>query len=103
MASDEGLNAYGAVTLGPFFVYQGFNDRAGWMHTSSGVNAITEYLETVEKKGDKFYYSRAGGSTSNHASDRDSLQILSGNGRKEVHRVPHASRPHHPRARRASA
>ncbi|MHB8609863.1 MAG: acylase [Candidatus Acidiferrales bacterium] len=56
MASDEGLDAYGAVTWGQFFVYQGFNDRAGWMHTSSGVNAISWYLETVEKKGDKFYY-----------------------------------------------
>ena len=56
MTSDEGLNAYGAVTWGQFFVYQGFNDRAGWMHTSSGVNAITEYLETVEKKGDQFFY-----------------------------------------------
>ena len=33
MASDEGLNAYGAVTWGQFFIYQGFNDRAGWMHT----------------------------------------------------------------------
>jgi len=56
MASDEGLDAYGAVTWGQFFVYQGFNERAGWMHTSSGVNAITWYLETVEKKGNKFYY-----------------------------------------------
>jgi acyl-homoserine lactone acylase PvdQ len=56
MVSDEGLDAYGAVTWGQFFVYQGFNNRAGWMHTSSGVNAITEYLETVEKKGDHFYY-----------------------------------------------
>jgi len=56
MVSEEGLNAYGAVTWGQFFVYQGFNDRAGWMHTSSGVNAISEYLETVEKKGEKFYY-----------------------------------------------
>jgi len=56
MVSDEGLDAYGAVTWGQFFVYQGFNDRAGWMHTSSGVNAITEYLETVEKKTDRFYY-----------------------------------------------
>lgn len=56
MVSDEGLNAYGAVTWGQFFVYQGFNDRAGWMHTSSGVNAVDEYLETVEKKGDRFYY-----------------------------------------------
>ena len=56
MVSDEGLNAYGAVTWGQFFIYQGFNERAGWMHTSSGVDAIDEYLETVTKKGDGFYY-----------------------------------------------
>jgi acyl-homoserine-lactone acylase len=56
MVSEEGLNVYGAVTWGQFFVYQGFNDRAGWMHTSSGVNAISWYLETVEKKGERFYY-----------------------------------------------
>ena len=42
MSSDEGLNAYGAVTWGQFFIYQGFNDRAGWMHTSSGVDAVDE-------------------------------------------------------------
>ena len=47
VASDEGLDAYGAVTWGQFFVYQGFNDRAGWMHTSSNVDAVDEYLETV--------------------------------------------------------
>ncbi len=56
MVSDEGLNAYGAVTWGQFFIYQGFNDRAGWMHTSSGVDAIDEYLETVVRKGDGFHY-----------------------------------------------
>ncbi|HEX5474641.1 MAG TPA: penicillin acylase family protein [Vicinamibacterales bacterium] len=56
MASDEGLDAYGAVTWGQFFVYQGFNPGAGWMHTSSGVDAIDEYLETVVKKGDRYYY-----------------------------------------------
>lgn len=56
MVSDEGLDAYGAVTWGQFFVYQGFNPHIGWMHTSSGVNAISEYLETVEKKGDRYYY-----------------------------------------------
>jgi acyl-homoserine-lactone acylase len=56
MASDEGLNAYGAVTWGQFFVYKGFNDKVGWMHTSSGVNAVSWYLETVEKKGEKFFY-----------------------------------------------
>ncbi|HEV2961956.1 MAG TPA: acylase [Candidatus Angelobacter sp.] len=56
MVSEEGLDAYGAVTWGQFFIYQGFNDHAGWMHTSSGVDAVDEYLETVVKKGDRFYY-----------------------------------------------
>jgi acyl-homoserine-lactone acylase len=56
MASEQGLDAYGAVTWGQFFIYQGFNEHAGWMHTSSGVDAVDEYLETVEKKGDKFLY-----------------------------------------------
>jgi acyl-homoserine-lactone acylase len=56
MVSEEGLNAYGAVTWGQFFIYQGFNARAGWMHTSSGVDAVDEYLETVEKKHGRFYY-----------------------------------------------
>jgi acyl-homoserine lactone acylase PvdQ len=56
MVSNQGLNAYGAVTWGQFFIYQGFNERAGWMHTSSGVDAVDEYLETVEKKGDHYVY-----------------------------------------------
>ena len=56
MTSDEGLNAYGAVTWGQFFIYQGFNERAGWMHTSSGVDNIDEYSETVTKKGNGFVY-----------------------------------------------
>ncbi len=56
MVSQEGLNAYGAVTWGQFFVYQGFNSRVGWMHTSSGVDAVDEYLETIEKKSGRFYY-----------------------------------------------
>ena len=56
MVSDQGLDAYGAVTWGQFFIYQGFNERAGWMHTSSGADAIDEYLETVERKGNHFDY-----------------------------------------------
>ncbi len=54
--SEEGLNAYGAVTWGQFFVYQGFNETAGWMHTSSGVDNIDEYLETVSERDGQFYY-----------------------------------------------
>lgn len=56
MASDEGLDAYGAVTWGQFFVYQGFNGRAGWMHTSSNVDAVDEYLEKVVRKGGQASY-----------------------------------------------
>ena len=56
VASEEGLNAYGAVTWGQFFVYQGFNERAGWMHTSSGVDNIDEYLERVDSAGPGLTY-----------------------------------------------
>ncbi len=60
VVSDEGLNAYGALTWGQFFVYQGFNDKAGWMHTSSSVDNIDEYLETVTKQADGSYTYRVG-------------------------------------------
>jgi acyl-homoserine-lactone acylase len=58
MVSEEGLDAYGAVTWGQFFVYQGFNRTAGWMHTSSGVDNIDEFLEAVTQKGGRWYYRR---------------------------------------------
>jgi len=54
--SEEGLNAYGAVTWGQFFVYQGFNQYCGWMHTSSQADVMDEYLETIEKRNDSLYY-----------------------------------------------
>jgi acyl-homoserine-lactone acylase len=56
MVSEEGLNAYGALTWGQFFIYQGFNDRAGWMHTSSGVDNIDEFAETIVKKDGTLFY-----------------------------------------------
>ena len=46
VTSDEGLNVYGAVTWGQLFVYQGFNTKAGWMHTTSGLDNRDEYAET---------------------------------------------------------
>lgn len=54
--SDEGLNAYGAVTWGQFFIYQGFNEDTGWMHTSSGADTIDWYDETIVRKDDGVYY-----------------------------------------------
>lgn len=54
--SEEGLNAYGAVTWGQFFVYQGFNENTGWMHTSTGTDIIDEFQETIIEKEDLMYY-----------------------------------------------
>lgn len=56
MVSEEGLNAYGAVTWGQFFIYQGFNEHCGWMHTSSGVDAADAYIEKMEQKEDLHWY-----------------------------------------------
>jgi len=56
MVSEEGLNVYGAVTWGQFFVYQGFNEHCGWMHTSSQVDAADPYIEKLIKKDGKWYY-----------------------------------------------
>ena len=60
MVSQQGLNAYGAVTWGQFFVYQGFNQNCGWMHTSSQADSMDEYLETIEKKNGAFFYKYGG-------------------------------------------
>jgi acyl-homoserine-lactone acylase len=55
--SDAGLDAYGAVTWGQFFIYQGFNERLGWMHTSTGADFLDEYAETIARNesGDATY------------------------------------------------
>ena len=56
MVSEEGLNAYGAVTWGQFFIYQGFNEFCGWMHTSSIADVADLYEEKVNKKGKGYVY-----------------------------------------------
>jgi acyl-homoserine-lactone acylase len=56
MASEQGLDAFGAVTWGQFFIYQGFNADCGWMHTSSGVRNISWFLETVTRKDGRYFY-----------------------------------------------
>jgi acyl-homoserine-lactone acylase len=60
VTSDEGhdgpLNAYGASTWGQFFVYQGFNAHAGWMHTSTGADNVDEFAEAIVHRGGKLVY-----------------------------------------------
>lgn len=56
VVSEEGLNAYGAVTWGQFFVYQGFNENTGWMHTSTRVDFMDEFIEDVSEQDGKLVY-----------------------------------------------
>ena len=101
MVSDEGLNAYGAATWGQFFIYQGFNERTGWMHTSSGVDAVDEYLETVVKKDGEYFYKYGNEERPvTVARNHGAVPQRRRHGGKEVHRLPHASRAHRSRGQR---
>ncbi|HSG09612.1 MAG TPA: penicillin acylase family protein [Longimicrobiales bacterium] len=93
MTSDEGLNAYGAVTWGQFFVYQGFNERAGWMHTSSNVDNIDEYLETVTEQADGSFTYRYGDEERPVVAEQITVPYKTGSGMAErtftVYRTHH--------------
>lgn len=56
VVSEEGLNAYGAVTWGQFFVYQGFNEDTGWMHTSTRLDFMDEFIEDVFEENGQLVY-----------------------------------------------
>jgi acyl-homoserine lactone acylase PvdQ len=56
VVSEEGLNAYGAVTWGQFFIYHGFNEHTGWMHTSTYVDFMDEFIEDVREVDGKLLY-----------------------------------------------
>ena len=56
VASNEGLNVYGAATWGQFFVYQGFNAHAGWMHTTSSADCVDEFAEDIVERGGEHFY-----------------------------------------------
>lgn len=56
VVSGEGLNAYGAVTWGQFFVYQGFNEHTGWMHTSTHLDFMDEFVEDISMQNGVLSY-----------------------------------------------
>lgn len=56
VVSEQGLNAYGAVTWGQFFVYQGFNEHTGWMHTSTHADFKDEFIEEIFREDGKLLY-----------------------------------------------
>ena len=103
VTSQEGLNAYGALTWGQFFVYQGFNERAGWMHTSSGVDNIDESSSTIVKKDDELFYTY--GAEERPVQTKTitvPYKTATGMAEKDVHGLPHASRTDRARSRTAS-
>lgn len=77
--SEQGLSVYGAVTWGQFFVYQGFNPRLGWMHTTGGGDVVDEYEETVTQQGNRWVY-KYGNGTRPLTEKRITLPFKSANG-----------------------
>ena len=95
MTSDEGLNAYGAVTWGQFFIYQGFNDRARLdAHLERRGQHRRVRSRRSCKKGDGFFY--------RYGSEERPLVTRARSPcptrprpawrTKDVHGLPHASR-----------
>uniref|UniRef100_UPI004049A31E penicillin acylase family protein n=1 Tax=Daejeonella sp. TaxID=2805397 RepID=UPI004049A31E len=82
MVSEQGLNAYGAVTWGQFFVYQGFNEKTGWMHTTSDVDIIDEFEEIILKNKEGIRY-KYGNESRLMDSNKVSIKFKSGNTIKE--------------------
>jgi acyl-homoserine-lactone acylase len=60
LVSEEGLNTYGAVTWGQFFIYQGFNAHCGWMHTSSYADVADLYIEKARQQDGGWIYEYEG-------------------------------------------
>jgi acyl-homoserine lactone acylase PvdQ len=56
MSSEQGLNVYGAVTWGQMFIYQGFNEHCGWMHTTGYADVADVFEEKVSKKNEAWFY-----------------------------------------------
>lgn len=76
--SEEGLHAYGAVTWGQFFVYQGFNEHCGWMHTSSYSDVADTYIEKVSMKEGKPVYEYDGKTVYLLQKEIDIFYLLNG-------------------------
>ena len=75
VVSDEGLNAYGAVTWGQFFIYQGFNENNGWMHTTTAADFMDEFVEDIVREDGQLLY-RYGDELRPVQTEEISLQVL---------------------------
>ena len=79
------------MTWGQFFIYQGFNEHVGWMHTSSGVDAVDEFAETIVRHDGHLFYrygnaERAVKESSIDVAYRTPAGALA---HRPLHRLPH--------------
>ena len=96
VTSGEGLNVYGAATWGQFFIYQGFNAHTGWMHTSSGVDNVDEFAETIVTGATASRSYRYGNELRPVTTKTITLSYRTAKGgqaRAQLHHVRHPSRP----------
>ncbi len=56
VVSENGLNAYGAITWGQFFVFQGFNEYCGWMHTATDADVSDLYYLELDKNKKRYRF-----------------------------------------------
>ena len=101
VVSEEGLNAYGAVTWGQFFVYQGFNEKTGWMHTSTYTDFMDDFKETIIETDSGYKY-QYGNEQRPVLSKNVTLKYLDVDELKEkiLYDVPYPSWPYYPGYRR---
>ena len=99
MSSDAGLNAYGALTWASSSSIK-FNERAGWMHTSSGVDAWTNTSRHGQGRRPAGLPLRRRAASRARVPNRRAVQDGGRDGHEGVHRLPHAPRPRRARASR---
>ncbi|MFD9504862.1 penicillin acylase family protein [Streptomyces sp. NPDC060035] len=96
VTSKHGLNAYGAATWGQFFIYQGFNADTGWMHTSSGVDNIDNFAETIVTGDDGKHSYRFGDELRPVTTKQVTLSVRAEDGGQEERRFTTYATHHGP-------
>ncbi|WP_318215649.1 penicillin acylase family protein [Streptomyces sp. SCL15-6] len=96
VTSKQGLDAYGAATWGQFFIYQGFNAHTGWMHTSSGVDNIDNFAETIVTGDDGKHSYRYGDELRPVTTKQVTLSVRTEDGGQEERRFTTYATHHGP-------
>ncbi|MFI2414816.1 penicillin acylase family protein [Streptomyces sp. NPDC018947] len=96
VTSKQGLDVYGAATWGQFFIYQGFNADTGWMHTSSGVDNIDNFAETIVTGDDGEHSYRYGDELRPVTTKQVTLSVRTEDGGQEERRFTTYATHHGP-------